>query len=76
MLLKLNLEKDLKGLPANNWIRVDILNENLVLPFALVPNVGKITTILNDKLDLIWLNKTTPVESMRNEIQPKVQATS
>ena len=45
----------------------------MVLPFALVPNVGKINTILNDKLDLIWLNKTTPAESM-NQIQPKIQA--
>ena len=43
----------------------------MVLPFALVPNVGK-TDYLNDKLDLIWLNKTTPAESM-NEIQPKIQ---
>ena len=70
---KIEFRKGPKGAPENNWIRVDILNEHVVLPFALVPNVAKINTILNDKLDLIWLNKTSPVESM-NEIQPKIQA--
>jgi len=70
---KKEFRKGPKGAPENNWIRVDILNENVVLPFALVPNVAKINTILNDKLNLLWLNKVSPNKAM-NEIQPKIQA--
>ena len=60
------------GAPENNWIRVDAL-DNAVVAFPVLPNLGRINTILNDQLDLIWQNEIGAEQAMRDakkQIQP------
>ena len=57
--------------PANNWIRVDALKQAVVTG-PIVPNVGRVDTLINDQLALIWQNEATPEEAMQ-AIQAQVQ---
>jgi len=61
-----------KGAPENNWIRVDSSVNNVVMPFPILPNAGRIMTILNDQLKLIWMNKISPEKAM-SEARVKIQ---
>lgn len=60
-----------EGAPANNWIRVDALKQAVVTG-PIVPNVGRVDTLINDQLALIWQNEATPEEAMQ-AIQAQVQ---
>lgn len=52
-----------EGAPANNWIRVDALKQAVVTE-PIVPNVGRVSTLINDQLALIWQDEATPEEAM------------
>ena len=52
-----------EGAPANNWIRVDALKQAVVTD-PIVPNLGRVNTLINDQLALVWQNEATPEEAM------------
>ena len=60
------------GAPPNNWIRVDALKQAVVTS-PIVPNFGRVSTLLDDQLALIWQNEVTPEEAMAT-IKDEVQA--
>ena len=61
-----------EGAPPNNWIRVDALKQAVVTD-PIVPNLGRIGTLLDDQLALIWQNEVTPEEAMQS-IKEEVQS--
>ena len=60
-----------EGAPPNNWIRVDALKQAVVTE-PVVPNVGRVNTLINDQLALLWQNEATPEEAMQ-AIKEQVQ---
>ena len=61
-----------EGAPANNWIRVDALKQAVVTQ-PIVPNFGRVSTLIDDQLALLWQNEVTPEEAMQT-IKDEVQS--
>ena len=62
-----------KGAPENNWIRVNTLENNTMIPFPQLPNTSKIMNLLNNQIELIGMNKVKPRAAML-KIKPKIQS--
>ena len=61
-----------EGAPPNNWIRVDALKQAVVTQ-PIVPNFGRVSTLMDDQLALLWQNEATAEEAMQS-IKEEVQS--
>ena len=53
-----------EGAPPNNWIRVDALKQAVVTQ-PIVPNLGRVSTLIDDQLALLWQNDGQPQDPER-----------